>query len=46
MVRPTGRADPFSVWTNSGFSPCARRKRIDARRAWKSPKLEQDEISL
>ena len=46
MVRPTGSPDPFSVWTNSGFSPSARRKRMDARRAWKSSKFEQDDISL
>ena len=34
------------MWTNSGFSPSARRKRIDARRAWKASKFEQEEISL
>ena len=39
------RPEPFRVWTNSGFDFGVRRKRILARRAWKSSVLEHDEIS-
>ena len=38
-VRPTARPEPFSVWTNSGLALGSRRKRMFARRAWKSPQL-------
>src|SRR4051812_684606 len=44
-VRPTASPLPFSVATRRGFSPCAGRKRICARRAWNSPNVEQELIS-
>src|SRR5258705_72801 len=43
--RPTARPGPLSVWTNSGFAFGVGLYRILARRAWKSSKLEQEEIS-
>ena len=45
IVRPTASPEPLRVWANSAFAPWPRRKRMEARRAWKSPKFEQDEIS-
>ena len=41
MARPL----PFSVCANSDF-PLADLARIEARRAWKASKFEQEEISL
>jgi soluble lytic murein transglycosylase-like protein len=43
-VRPTARPEPFRVWQSSGLF-LSLRKRACMRRAWKAPKLEQDEIS-
>ena len=46
-VRPTASPEPFRVWT-SLFRALPSRStfvRIAARRAWKSPKFEQEEIS-
>jgi len=43
-VRPMATPDPFKVWTKS-FLPSARLNLMFMRRAWKSEKVEHDEIS-
>src|SRR5204862_1298740 len=45
MVRGNARPEPFNVCTNLGLSPFAARKRMFARRAWKSVKLLHDDTS-
>ena len=45
IVLPTATPEPLRVCKYWGFAPFSLRKRIFARLAWKSSKLEQEEIS-